>query len=87
MAKKILITCTDSMMKQFLEPHVIHLAENGYIVDPYDVKYFADKITLLLRDKQLRDKMSSYSDKVIDKFQFCNIGKEYIAAIEDSLGN
>lgn len=33
MAKKILITCTDSMMKQFLEPHVIHLVENGYIVD------------------------------------------------------
>ena len=33
MAKKLLITCTDSMMKQFLEPHVIHLVENGYSVD------------------------------------------------------
>ena len=25
MAKRLLITCTDSMMKQFLEPHVLHL--------------------------------------------------------------
>ncbi len=33
MAKKILITCTDSMMKQFLEPHVLNLVENGYTVD------------------------------------------------------
>ena len=33
MAKSILITCTDSMMKQFLEPHVLHLVENGYEVE------------------------------------------------------
>ena len=33
MAKKILITCTDSMMKQFLEPHVRNLTENGYEVE------------------------------------------------------
>ena len=30
---RILITCTDSMMKQFLEPHVIHLAESGYQIE------------------------------------------------------
>lgn len=33
MTKKILITCTDSMMKQFLEPHVRNLTENGYEVE------------------------------------------------------
>ena len=33
MGKRLLITCTDSMMKQFLEQHVIHLIENGYTVD------------------------------------------------------
>lgn len=33
MKKKILITCTDSMMKQFLEPHVIHLVSAGYDVE------------------------------------------------------
>ena len=33
MAESILITCTDSMMKQFLEPHVRYLAENGYEVE------------------------------------------------------
>ncbi len=33
MCKKILITCTDSMMKQFLEPHVLHLVENGFDVE------------------------------------------------------
>lgn len=33
MGKRILITCTDSMMKQFLEPHVINLAEHGYEVE------------------------------------------------------
>lgn len=33
MSKRILITCTDSMMKQFLEPHVINLVETGYEVE------------------------------------------------------
>ncbi len=33
MSKKLLITSTDLMMVQFLIPHVIHLSENGYIVD------------------------------------------------------
>ena len=33
MNKRILITCTDSMMKQFLEPHVIYLVEKGYEVE------------------------------------------------------
>ncbi len=33
MAKRLLITCTDSMMKQFLEPHVLHLIESGCTVD------------------------------------------------------
>lgn len=33
MAERILITCTDSMMKQFLEQHAVYLAENGYAVD------------------------------------------------------
>ena len=33
MGKRILITCTDSMMKQFLEPHVLNLVENGYDVE------------------------------------------------------
>lgn len=31
--KKLLITCTDLMMIQFLVPHVKHLSENGYQVD------------------------------------------------------
>lgn len=33
MGKRVLITCTDSMMKQFLEPHVLHLVENGFDVE------------------------------------------------------
>lgn len=33
MAKRILITCTDAMMKQFLEPHVINLVKHGYEVE------------------------------------------------------
>ncbi len=31
--KKILLTCTDSMMMQFMVPHVRFLCENGYRVD------------------------------------------------------
>ena len=33
LSRRILITCTDSMMKQFLEPYVFHLVENGCSVD------------------------------------------------------
>lgn len=33
MAKRILVTSTDLMMVQFLVPHVINLAENGFEVE------------------------------------------------------
>ena len=33
MAKRILITSTDAMMKQFLEPHVLNLVEHGFEVE------------------------------------------------------
>ena len=33
MGKRILVTSTDLMMVQFLLPHILFLAENGYEVD------------------------------------------------------
>ena len=53
MAKRVLITCTDSMMKQFLEPHVINLVENGF-----EVEIACSEV--LNRFKEVREDLQDY---------------------------
>ena len=65
---------------------MIREGENGFIVDPYDAKTFAEKIDRLLGDSQLCQEMKKQSEKVIDKFRFSNTAKGYLKAIEESMG-
>ena len=53
MGKRILITCTDSMMKQFLEPHVRYLIKNGY-----DVEIACSEV--LSRLKEIQEDLGAY---------------------------
>ena len=58
---------------------------NGFIVDPYQAKVFAEKMENLLKDEKLRLNMREQSADVLEKFKFTNISKGYMAAIEESL--
>ena len=62
MGKRILITCTDSMMKQFLEPHVRYLIKNGY-----DVEIACSEV--LSRLKEIQEDLGAYVP--IHKFRPC----------------
>ena len=65
---------------------MIKEGQNGFIIDPYDAKSFAEKIDQLLGNPELCQKMRKLSEEVIDKFRFANIAKGYLAAIEESMG-
>lgn len=60
---------------------------NGFIVDPYDEKAFAEKIERVLKDEGLRETMRSHSKEILEKFRFANISKGYMKAIEECIGN
>ena len=64
---------------------LIQDGENGFIVDPYNIDEFANRIEYVLNDKNLRNAMKNKSKEIVEKFRFKNIAKGYIAAIEDSM--
>ena len=64
---------------------LIEDGKNGFIVDPYDVDKFAEKIDKILKDQKLRKSMGNCSKEVLEKFRFANTAKGYMAAIEDGL--
>lgn len=64
---------------------LIEEGKNGFVVDPYDAKAFAEKMDLLLKDKALRENMRTQSKEVLEKFRFANISQGYMAAIEESM--
>lgn len=66
---------------------LIEEGKNGFIVDPYDEKAFAEKIENVLRDERLRQAMRSHSKRVLDKFRFASVSKGFLEAIEQSMEN
>lgn len=60
---------------------------NGFIVDPYDKKAFAEKIESVLKDEVLRKAMQGHSKEILEKFRFANISKGYMEAIEECIGS
>ena len=63
---------------------LIEKGVNGLIADPYDTEKFAASIDEVLSDENLRNKMQMESGKVLHRFRFENVAKEYMAAIESA---
>lgn len=59
--------------------------KNGFIIDPYNVKDFADKIQLLLMDLKKTAAFGQTSYKLIEKFSFNEVSKEFMKAIEKNI--
>lgn len=46
---------------------MVEEGKNGFILDPYDIKNFAENISTLLRSKKMRDNFGKHSLKVIEE--------------------
>lgn len=64
---------------------LIEEGKNGFLVDPYDAKAFAEKIEAVLKDERLRAAMREHSGEMLDKFRFENVSGGYLDAIEMSM--
>lgn len=52
---------------------IITDGENGYRIKPYDMDAFAKKLSLLMRDESLRERMSIQCQHSVEKFNMDNI--------------
>jgi glycosyltransferase involved in cell wall biosynthesis len=48
-------------------PELVHEGENGFLVDPYDAKGFADAVLQILRDRDLAKKFSKKSAEIASR--------------------
>lgn len=49
---------------------LVHNEENGFLVNPDDPKTLADKLQILLENKELRNSMGSHSKNILDNLNF-----------------
>lgn len=52
---------------------IINDAHNGYLISPFDYDKFADKLSLLMSDEDLRSRMSKNAVNSVKRFNFENI--------------
>lgn len=64
----------------------IEEGRNGYIIDPYDSKAFAEALDKMFLDKKKLSDMGNESFAMKDKFYFENVAKGYIEAVDAALG-
>lgn len=60
-------------------PHLVHDNKNGFLFNPGDEKELAAKLTILLKDKKMREKMGDESLKIIKEHDI----KKTVVAIEN----
>jgi glycosyltransferase involved in cell wall biosynthesis len=49
---------------------LVHNEENGFLVKPEDPKALADKLQILLDNKEMRDSMGAHSKSILDNLNF-----------------
>lgn len=59
--------------------------KNGFIIDPYKIEEFAEKIELLLSNMEKTALFGRASYRLTEKFSFEKVAEEFIRAIEESL--
>ena len=56
--------------------------KGGYIIDPYNVSEFLNKIEILLEDEKKREKMGKFNQEKIKEFSIEKVVIPYIEAID-----
>ena len=59
--------------------------ESGILLEPTNYEMFCVKISELISDKSLREKLSSSAYEIITKYDWTNIGNSYLKIYESLL--
>ena len=64
---------------------LVEEGKNGWILDPYNTRCFAECLEKALQNKDLRIRMQEHSKDMIQKFSFENVSKGYMEAITECI--
>jgi glycosyltransferase involved in cell wall biosynthesis len=60
---------------------MIQESKNGNLIKLFDYKEFANKLSLLMNDIKLRNKLTEFAPSSIEKFKKNTIGEDYFKFI------
>ena len=56
---------------------IIKDGEGGYLVPPFDVNAYAEKVMLLMRNDELRKKMGAIAQKSVSQYDIDKVGLQW----------
>lgn len=62
---------------------IITDGENGFLIPPFDISLFAEKVMLLMRDKELRCRMGANAQKAASQYEIDRIGQQWKQLFEE----
>lgn len=62
---------------------IITDGENGFLIPPFDISLFAEKVMLLMRDKKLRCRMGANAQKAVSQYEIDRIGQQWKCLFEE----
>lgn len=78
--------CIPMAFDSFASLHdIIEDGTNGYIIKPYDLKAYENKLRLMMDNVELREKLRNNALDISDKFQLENIANQWIRLFEECL--
>ena len=63
-------------------PEIIADGEDGFLIKPFDLDAYADKLEVLMTDNALRNQMSKKAKRNVQKFSHIEVGKQWVQLIE-----
>lgn len=66
---------------------LVHHGENGFLVDSGDPKALTNALVTLINDRVLREKMGSYSKKLVRNYTWKTVAEQYITLYKQMVEN
>lgn len=61
---------------------IIQNEENGFLIEPFNIEEYKEKLIKLISDEELRNSFSDYGKKSVEKFSIENVGKLWNSLLE-----
>lgn len=62
---------------------IITDGENGFLISPFDISLFAEKVMLLMKDHELRFRMGANAQKTASQYEIDRIGQQWKRLFEE----
>jgi glycosyltransferase involved in cell wall biosynthesis len=62
---------------------IITDGENGFLIPPFDISLFAERVMLLMRDKELRCRMGANAQKAASQYEIDGVGQQWKQLFEE----